>query len=60
MILVRGGAMGVPFKSNVPMICAYANNLGFVLDVIGNSIVSLSNTTKKRIFLSTDANTDKK
>ena len=31
--------MGVALKSNVPKICAYADNLGFVIDVISKFIV---------------------
>ena len=43
--------MGVAFKSNVTKIFTYANDLGFVLDVISKCIVisvfSLSDTKNK-------------
>ena len=38
MIFVPSGAMGVALKSNVPKIGAYANNIGFVLDVLSKFI----------------------
>ena len=60
MIFVPGGAMDIALKSNVPKFCAYANNIGFVLDVLSKFIViyvfSLSNTTNKSDFFSTDTN----
>ena len=52
--------MDIALKSNVPKCCAYANNIGFVLDVLSKFIViyvfSLSNTTNKSDFFSTDTN----
>ena len=33
IIFVPSGSMGAVLKSNCPNICAYADNLGFVLDV---------------------------
>ena len=48
--------MGVVLKSNVPKICAYTNNLGFVLDVRSNFIVISDCFTIRHLLSSTDAN----
>ena len=58
---VPGGTMGVGLKSNCPSICAYTDNLEFVLDVI-NKLIFISACFYHQIpgiywnFLSTDAN----
>ena len=61
IIFVPGGAMGVVLKSNVPKICAYADNIGFVIDFINKCIVISACFTIRHhkligILLSTDDN----
>ena len=62
---VPGGAMGVALKSNCLKICKYADNLGFVINVL-NKLIVISNCLTilhhKYIgkLLSTDSNPDTK
>ena len=65
MIFVPGNDMGVALKPNDPNICAYTDNIGFVLDFCSESIVIYDCFTIKHHiqigeFLSADANTVKK
>ena len=53
--------MGVALKSNVPKICSYANNLGFVLDVLSKfifiyALFTIQNHNKTGKLFSTDTN----
>ena len=65
IILVPGGAMGVVLKSNVLKICAYADNIGFVIYVLNKCIVIPACFTIRHhksigFFLSTDDNSPHK
>ena len=61
IILVPGGAMGVVLKSDFPKICAYYDNIGFIIYVLNKCIVIPACFTIRHhksigILLSTDDN----